>query len=82
MSDSAAVRSRTCLLASSLTRQVGWMWKRARRREEVLLPMPKKFSRDFWEVVLIELQLGVRWDRLQLGEDAHLEQVPLGEIDA
>jgi hypothetical protein len=47
MSESAAVRSSTCLLANSPILAVGWMWKRAMSREETLLPTPKKDSRDF-----------------------------------
>jgi hypothetical protein len=48
MSDKAAVRSRTCLFASSPTLHVGWMWKRARRRALARGPTPKNVSRDFY----------------------------------
>lgn len=47
ISESAAVRSRTCLLASSPTRHVGWMWKRDNMRDETSGPTPKKLWSDF-----------------------------------
>jgi hypothetical protein len=66
------------------------MLKRARRREEVWPPTPKKVSRDFCSFVRVSFHGGERSIGSNQGVDvgsamlagsADLEQVPLREVD-
>lgn len=80
MSDSAAVISSTCLLANSPTLQVGLIWNRASRRDEVFLPIPKNDSRDLCSLSIS--CLAVQCGAVVLWGMACLDEIGLGKADS